>query len=149
MASLTRWTWVWVKSRSWWWTGRPFVMQFMESQRVRHDWVTELNWIKLKNICIIKETTKKDENTALTMGENICNWTNWLRINLQDAFTSSVWVQCYLAYVRVELKSLTGLWLLFGGKGIMGNLILSHQVTEKPFSYQGCHIFLRDVYKYI
>ena len=44
MASLTRWTWVWVNSRSWWWTGRPGVLWFMGSQRVRHDWVTELNW---------------------------------------------------------------------------------------------------------
>ena len=37
------WTWVWVNSRSWWWTGRPGVLPFMGSQRVRHDWVTELN----------------------------------------------------------------------------------------------------------
>ena len=44
MASVTRWTWVWVNSGSWWWTGRPGVLQFMGSQRVKHDWVTELNW---------------------------------------------------------------------------------------------------------
>ena len=43
MASLTQGTWVWVNSRSWWWTGRPGVLWFMGSQRVRHDWVTELN----------------------------------------------------------------------------------------------------------
>ena len=42
MASLTRWTWVWVNSRSWWWTGKPGVLQSMGSQRVRHDWGTEL-----------------------------------------------------------------------------------------------------------
>ena len=42
-ASPTQWTWVWVKSGSWWWTGRPEVLQSMESQRVRHDWATELN----------------------------------------------------------------------------------------------------------
>ena len=51
MASLTRWTWVWVNSGSWWWTGRPGVLRFMGLQRVGHDWVTglswtELNWIK-------------------------------------------------------------------------------------------------------
>ena len=45
MASPTRWTWVWVNSGSWWWTGRPGVLQFMGSQRVGHDWATELNWI--------------------------------------------------------------------------------------------------------
>jgi len=44
MASLTLWTWVWVNSRRWWWTGRPGVLQFMGSQRVGHDWATELNW---------------------------------------------------------------------------------------------------------
>ena len=44
MASLTQWTWVWVNSGSWWWTGRPGVLQFMGSQRVGHDWATELNW---------------------------------------------------------------------------------------------------------
>ena len=44
MASLNQWTWVWVNSGSWWWTGRPGVLQFMESQRVGHDWVTELDW---------------------------------------------------------------------------------------------------------
>ena len=43
MASLTWWTWVWVKSGSWWWTGRPGVLQVMVSQRVRHDWATEAN----------------------------------------------------------------------------------------------------------
>ena len=48
MASLTRWTWVWVNSRSWWWTGRPGMLQFMGSQRDWHDWVTELNWTELK-----------------------------------------------------------------------------------------------------
>ena len=37
-------TWVWVNSRNWWWTGRPGVLQFMGSQRVWHDWATELNW---------------------------------------------------------------------------------------------------------
>ena len=44
MASPTRWTWVWVGSGSWWWTGRPGMLWFMGSQRVGHDWVTELNW---------------------------------------------------------------------------------------------------------
>ena len=46
MASLTQWTWVWVDSGSWWWTGKPDVLLFMRSQRVRHDWVTELKMEK-------------------------------------------------------------------------------------------------------
>ena len=43
MSSPTQWTWVWVNSGSWWWTGRPGVLQSMGSQRVRHGWATELN----------------------------------------------------------------------------------------------------------
>ena len=61
MTSLTQWTWVWVDSRSWWWTGRPGVLRFMGSQRVGHDWATELNWIDalfdfsfwLTSLCIV------------------------------------------------------------------------------------------------
>ena len=44
VASPTQWTWVWVNSRSWWWTENPDMLQSMWLQRVRHDWVTELNW---------------------------------------------------------------------------------------------------------
>ena len=44
MVSPMWWTWVWVDSRSWWWTGKPGVLQSVGSQRIRHDWATELNW---------------------------------------------------------------------------------------------------------
>ena len=47
MASPVRWIWVWVSSRSWWWTGKPAMLQSMGSQRIRYDWVTELNWAHL------------------------------------------------------------------------------------------------------
>ena len=49
LASLTQWTWVWVNSGSWWWTGRLGVLLFMGSQRVGHDWATELNWSEIIN----------------------------------------------------------------------------------------------------
>ena len=48
MASLTWCTWIWVNSGSWWWTGRPGVLRFIGSQRVGHDWGTELNWTEGK-----------------------------------------------------------------------------------------------------
>ena len=47
MTSPTRWTWICVNSRSWWWTRRPGVLRFMGLQRVGHDWATELNWTTL------------------------------------------------------------------------------------------------------
>ena len=50
MASPTRWTWVWVDSGSWWWTGRPGMLWFMGSQRVGHGWATELNWTETTTV---------------------------------------------------------------------------------------------------
>ena len=44
MASLTQWIWVWVNSRSWRWTGRSGVLQYMGTPIVGYDWMTELNW---------------------------------------------------------------------------------------------------------
>ena len=62
MASLTQWTWVWVNSGSWWWTGRPGVLQFMELQRVGHNWVTELNWLRYLGEKNSSTAKKKKEN---------------------------------------------------------------------------------------
>ena len=64
MASPTQSTWVWVNFGSWWWTGKPGVLQSTGSQRVRHDWVTELNWtvnIKMRKspMFIINQDTEK------------------------------------------------------------------------------------------
>ena len=46
MVSSTRWTWVWVSFGSWWWTGKPGVLQ-----RVRHYWVTELEYNCFTKLC--------------------------------------------------------------------------------------------------
>ena len=55
MASPTQWRWVWVGSWSWWWTGRPGMLRFMGSQRVRHDWATELRTGQLDGITDSKD----------------------------------------------------------------------------------------------
>ena len=70
MASPTQWTWVWVNSRSWWWTGRPGVLRFMGSQRVGHDWATELNWIFKSGIFTFHRKVKMDERSALRPRSN-------------------------------------------------------------------------------
>ena len=70
MASPTRWTWVWVNSGSWWWTGRPGVLWFMGSQRVRHDWAAELNWSELK----AWEPGMSVVNHSLQTGEDEMRW---------------------------------------------------------------------------
>ena len=53
MASPTQWTWVWASSKSWWWTGRPGMLHSMGSQRVWHNWVTELNQIFVSNFYLL------------------------------------------------------------------------------------------------
>ena len=57
MASPTRWTWVWVNSGSWWWAGKPGVLQSMGSQKVGHSWATELIWCMFYNFVV---TSQKD-----------------------------------------------------------------------------------------
>ena len=59
MASPTQWTWVWVNSGSWWGTGRTSALQSVGSQRVGHDWVTELNWILYPPMGIITMSCRK------------------------------------------------------------------------------------------
>ena len=67
MASPTQWTWIWVNSRSWWWTGRPRVLQSMGSQRVRHDWATELMLHgSLTTACCQSRATKLDRRNQPT-----------------------------------------------------------------------------------
>ena len=48
MASLIQWTWIWVNSGSWCWTGGPGILWFMGSLRVGHHWMTELNWTEFR-----------------------------------------------------------------------------------------------------
>ena len=70
MASLTQWTWVWVSSRSWGWIENSGVLQSMGSQRVRHDWVIELNWLALRCIfsaAFVKVNEAKVPQSCLTL----------------------------------------------------------------------------------
>ena len=55
MALLPQWTWVWVNSGNWWWTGRPAMLQSIGSQRVEQDWVTELNIVSEKKLFYFME----------------------------------------------------------------------------------------------
>ena len=74
MASPTQQAWVWARSGSWWWTGEPGVLRFMGSQRVRHDWATELNW----TVNAGKVTELMDMNVQLSlMGISLKKKKNW------------------------------------------------------------------------
>ena len=75
MASSTQWMWVWVNSRSWWWTGRHGVLRFMGSQRVGQDWVTELNWTAL----------------VLFRDFSLKPFQSWVRNQESEALETSLW----------------------------------------------------------
>ena len=80
MASLTRWTWVWVNSGSWWWTGRPGMLRFMGSQRVGHDWATELNWILVWTCTLAVTSSALFRGKAVVQAGSIsskCEHTHW------------------------------------------------------------------------
>ena len=91
MASPTRWTWVWAGSGSWWWTGKPDVLQSMESQRVRHDWVTELKhsaisycnnrtfyyWSHMVSRIIFLLAPSSMTKTLTTVAPFLLCWHNW------------------------------------------------------------------------
>ena len=91
MASPTQWTWVWVDSESWWWTGRPGVLQFMGSQRVRHEWTNVLNWTEgsralnmsnvfneeKKNPEVFQRHFQKNLKTNYRLGEIFINTLSW------------------------------------------------------------------------
>ena len=107
MASLTRWTWVWVNSGSWWWTGRPAVLRFMGLQRVGHSWATDLIWSDvemweldhnegwvLKNLCFVIMLAKTLEN-SLDCREikpvNTKGYQPWISIGRTDAEALVLW----------------------------------------------------------
>ena len=69
MASPARWTWVWAGPGSWWWTGKPGVLQSMGPQRVRHDWGTELNWGAFCQKSTRKQNTLRDSNISASKVE--------------------------------------------------------------------------------
>ena len=65
MASPTQWTWVWASSGSWWWTGKPGMLQSMGSQRVRHNWATGLHF---PSGAVDKNSPANVEDTGLIPG---------------------------------------------------------------------------------
>jgi len=138
MASLTRWTWVWVNSGSWWWTGRPGVLRFMGLQRVRHNWATELNWTELKrqiivnfllyqyfligNLCFSFPLLRRERLVNLDLSRNQCsNILSFLKCDPDCQWILAIYHGLLSSYQNLE-------------KAILGRLNIS--------SYQVIDIFL-------
>ena len=74
-ASLTRWTWVWVSFRSWWWTGKPGMLHSLGSQRDRHDWATELTELRPD---LPSNTSNIESNGFKAFHQAMKNTTPWV-----------------------------------------------------------------------
>ena len=95
MASLTQWTWVWVSFGSWWWTGRPGVLWSMGSQRVGHDWATELDWTFLIEAKILLIWLRKGMMPTQICGlwETLKKHTFDLRVEpLKNSFPKGIYI---------------------------------------------------------
>jgi len=108
MASLTWWTWVWVGSGRWWWTGRPGVPQSMGSQRVGHDWATELNWrIQCEVVYRYSKKKKKILKNSLTFEGKLhclsCQLNKWNRI--ESSLVKRWIILCFLLKHLFSWKS--------------------------------------------
>ena len=106
----TQWTWVWASSRSWWWTGRPGLLQSWGSQRVGHDWVTELNWTDALGSLLWERNLRACPSMGLWIDlgwkmemENSCSWPGsfllskfgWIQWWACDGCLESfVWASC-------------------------------------------------------
>ena len=104
MASLTQWTWVWVDSESWWWMGRPGVLQFMGSQRVRHDWTTELNW---RSKCLSIAFHRAIVINILTLSKKLLNWDkcSWIQCTSKLIYRK-LWRTDTIQFKPIHLESL-------------------------------------------
>ena len=93
MASPTRWTWVWVNSRSWWWTGRPGVLRFTGPQRVGHDWATELHWTW-------QYAFPEKQHRDLSFTELLYRWQKNTETNVNVLLLCGFWV-----FIRFQLTN--------------------------------------------
>ena len=99
MASQNLWTWVWVKSGSWWWTGRPGVLRFMRLQIVRHDWATELNWSTSRDVTW--NTNKTKQKARLRGYVNNMSW--WGPLDYPSHFSSFTFPNQLIALVSLYI----------------------------------------------
>ena len=157
MASPTRWTWIWVNSWSW-----PGVLRFMGSQRVGHDWVTELNWTEL--MMFEKKNSWKDKTMQYLLVEQILWGYEFLDFYFQDKHCVSHSVgtdslqphglfATYQAPLSMEFsrKESWG-WLLCHSTGDLSTPGIKlwspeFQADSLLSEAQGKHIFRRIVYE--
>ena len=160
MASLTQWTWVWTSSRSWWWSGTPGVLQCMGSQRVRHNWATELTDILI--VLSISSLTyflfcSPSRNVLSNMVVIIHMW--WLNLDqlklnkitfnsVQSLSRVRLFVTPWTA-ARQDSLSITSSWSLLKLvciESVMpsNHLILCHPLLLLPSNFPSIRVFSKE-----
>ena len=114
MASLNWWTWVLASFRSWWWTGKPGILQSMGSQRVKFDWATKLSWTEFSQnpsvpftiICSMFWSVQPTSVISYAYVLGICNFFDW-RVNIQSHTPNILISSCgTLLFIILEGSSL-------------------------------------------
>ena len=139
MASPTQWTWVWVNSRSWWWTERPGVLQSMGSQRVRHDWVTELNWTCLHSFLLFTKIT------SLRVTQGLLFWHS--SICLQGFILLSIHLEfCPIPHLLLKNFGSPFSFLFFLFNVILTYFILNFQVCHQQLSHRTILLLYKSIF---
>ena len=121
--SLTQRMWVWANSKSWWWTGKPGVLQSMRLHRVGHDGVTELNWQSNYSSCHFHWIAEDREamKTIICEGQRANEWwsqfsSRFCVLSLNYVFSTShtVYIRLVWVFVKMSLKNHLS-WVLRGG----------------------------------
>ena len=144
MVSLTQWTWVWLNSGSWRWTGRPGMLWFIGSQRIGQDWVTELNWTELQvwlehtvssfsSLDISQEGTLRELESSygcsfeswetMSVFAQVCLGQSWVLEAEPSRRLGGTWLEfwqgetlCWVTRPRLEPGSLTHIPILSGSQ---------------------------------
>ena len=96
------WAWVWVNSGSWWWTGRHGVIRFMGSQRVGHDWATELNWTELIHIFFLPPEPSCPPFPSRLLQSN--NFNIFLMKIIKDRSMIYHWSKYMIKHLHIKMK---------------------------------------------
>ena len=134
MASLTWWTWIWVNSRSWWWTGRPGVLQFMGSQsRTGLSDRTELNWTEPLCLVVSYRTVKgqfrKKTKIPWRWGRRMLglSWRQWVPSWVIIKSYDNI---CYKTNSNISLWDSTWEWGVVGVEERLGIYILAKKPVQ-------------------
>ena len=104
MASPNQWTWVWVNSGSWWWTGRPGMLQSLGLQKIGHDWVIELNWTNILKVKVLYSWKIKIEQVAIKRMHSPS--LRWLKTKQQTTTTHKTQKIASVGEAKEKLESL-------------------------------------------